>query len=890
MYDAFKDPEANSTGAVVGGEQQPADLLPPALQAQQQVQEQPQQQQMVATSQHIRHQRRFHQQLSGPTNHQQQRQQQQYSGLQQLQPVVCSFQRVHLLQRIAGISSWTAAAAVLQQQQHSMQAEHIALLWSCLTPKLQAQQQAAARRASSRATAPQDRQPLPQHSATLHPDVQQQVQVQQAVMQRMSPLTGQFASSMGPQAMVATLQGLAAAAAAGRVSPGAAPAVAAGDVCMALDRQLQQLLQQQLLQVAGSCSPQQLATCLSSCQQLGWCCHTHSSGSSSQSVCQYCAMVLQEGSKGQLGAQLVAGSLSSTAAAHLVHSLAGCVAEQSLQRTQQQDQQQQDSPQEQPLARLLDTGAAAAAFAVVSDMLPQLADSACRVLAQGAGASVAVAELSGIGSSSGADGLSDPLLAAAVCSLQAFALLQHMPDPSALEQLLADLQPHVAAGSRLDSPQLLSLLLSCQQLGIEPWPEWLHDCYSALSSSSSSGMQGLGPGQLLQLLGVLGGMTNLQPSRRLLHQLAKMTAVHCSSYSLQQLASLPAGLQALGFRPEPYWLTDYYVATGRALLGAQQQQGLRPRAGRQKQRKQSSLQQQQQEGPVVSAAGLAQMLSGVGWLATAAPPGPWLQAVEAALLEAAAWEASWQQQQQEQQQQQHQGTGKHASQHASSFGQRGGVLQGGADVLHARMPGQFGKADRPQLWLPPACAAVVARVLGQWGHTPCSKLQEVLSVSLQDQHTSGSGGGGGTGDDAAAAEPAPAVAVSADQSGSGLSNSAGSSSGSSWHGAELMPGDSVVSAVVGRSSADVQQPHAVGSSDGTFSFDSDEQLDWLQGLEVPSAAVPAVVVEGESMAHQLAELSLAGRLGRGRPLAKSWYRSKLLQLVKGSRQKHALVL
>jgi hypothetical protein len=534
-------------------------------------------------------------------------------------------------------------------------------------------------------------------------------------------------------------------------------------------------------------------------------------------------------------------------------------------------------------------------------MLPQLADSACRVLAQGAGASVAVAGLSGNGSSSNGDGLSDPLLAAAVCSLQAFALLQHMPDPSALEQLLADLQPHVAAG-RLGSPQLLSLLLSCQQLGIEPWPEWLHDCYSALSSSSS-GMQGLGPGQLLQLLGVLGGMTNLQPSRLLLHQLAKMTAVHCSSYSLQQLASLPAGLQALGFRPEPYWLRDYYVATGRALLGAQQQQGWRPRAGRQKQRKQSSL-QQQQEGPVVSAAVLAQMLSGVGWLATAAPPGPWLQAVEAALLEAAAWEASWQQQQQHHH---HQGTGKHAAQHASGFGQRGGVLQGCAGVLHARMPDQFGKADRPQPWLPP-CAAVVARVLGQWGHTPCSKLQEVPSVSLQDQHTSGSGGGGGTGDDSAlllaAAEPAPAAAVSADQSGSGLSSSGGSSSssssgsssgssssGSSWHCAELMPGDLVVSAVVGRSSADVQRPHAVGSSDSTISFDSDEQLDWLQGLEVPSAAVPAVVVEGESMAHQLAELSLAGRLGRGRPLAKSWYRSKLLQLVKGSRQKQpALVL
>jgi hypothetical protein len=479
-------------------------------------------------------------------------------------------------------------------------------------------------------------------------------------------------------------------------------------------------------------------------------------------------------------------------------------------------------------------------------------------------------------------GVSDAALGAAVCSLQAFALLQHMPDPGRLEQLLADLQPHIAANG-LSAQQQLAVLQACHELGVEPWPEWLRDCYSSLADRA----QDLQPQQLPQLLSVLQDITSLQPSRALLHQAAKMTAVHCSRYSLQQLAGLPSGFKHLGFRPQPYWLKDYVSASMQLLVQQQKQRKGRLAAVGSS----SSSSPQQQQG--ASAAVLAELVAGVGWLSVAAPPAPWLQAVEQALLHAAAREAQQQPQRQ-----------THQRCHSSNSNSGGSVR------------------------LPPACAAVVSRVLAQWGHIPCGQLQQVLFASLQDQHTTGPGGGAGAGagrssssSSALATASAPAATgslkASATGNAQGPSSSSFSSSSSSSGveqgvtavhtlGAHVRSAGvaaagcgalklqvaerlaALSSAPSSSSSTERHQPdqqHQADSGPVFVSSSSDLSPFWdCEQLDVDCGSGQRLAAQLDledscKTVSQLTRLPSAAQL-QGKPAGRYWYRSKLLQLVK----------
>jgi hypothetical protein len=820
--------------------------------------------------------------------------------------------------------------------------------------------------------------------------LQEQLQVQQYVVQQLCSLTVQHASSMQPQALTASLQALAAAAGAGKFAaaacrvntqPGAAAAAvesgpqAAAYGTVSTDEQLLPLLQQQLLQVAASCTPQQLAACLRSGQQLGRCQRNSSSdswGGSGNQQCCFCGLVLQAASRGQLGQALTAGSISSWSAAQLLHSLAGCAAAHTLGSQAQElalNQQQQHFQQQQGQFDVVQ-GAPAPADVAAAAVLQQLADTACHVLmpagkAQGhqqhsAGASALVY----MPPSSDAANC-DAALSAAVCSMQAFALLQHMPDPACLEQLLSDLQPHVAA-CRLDAEQLLTVLQACCDLGVEPWPEWLQECYDSLTNSLQS-LQPQQPQQLLQLVAVLSSITNLQPSQLLLHQLAKMTAVYCSRYSLQQLASLPSGFRDLGFRPEPYWLKDHLAATAALLIPQQQlqqqeqQQQTLGQRSRSRTRKHSSAaaavsqEQQQQQAvqtsPVASAAVLTELLAGVGWLSVSPPPVPWLRSVEQALLAAAAAEV-----QQTQQQQQLHGTTLQTQQ------QQG-------EVQHSQQQGQLVHAQQllPQLGdvhalveatpaprLPVGCASVVCGVLAQWGHTPCPQLQQVLSESLMGDASSteprdGGGPGGSRASMGASADtsggsvPAAAAAAVAGadtidgllmrQGGVASSSSSRSSSSllvpTDHHGFASPPTTSELgslhqwSSTMQDLSAQSQMSAAVAAAamqevEGCSTLTNTPSItyDWpssydgvMPGLANPEAddtpgfwqgdalltLVPDAKYQEQQCEHHGSSSGSRGSSSRqvskvtfdtqprAKPLVKSWYRSKLLQLLKGSK-------
>lgn len=674
---------------------------------------------------------------------------------------------------------------MLQEEHSSLQADHVALLWSRLLPKLQAQQLAAADRARREGPAQQrrsDRQPQ---------RLQQQVQMQLGVLQELVGLTGRFACSMAPQSLLAALQGLAAAAAAGKVVAATGEGVVAPlhTQAVQLDRQVLQALRQQLVQVAGSCSPQELAGCLTSGQQLGWCDQQQhpSAGTSSgsQGPCQCCWSVLHEASKGQLGVLLQSGGLTSFAAAHLLHGLAGCTHAAAGSEAVLTPQLELPSAQQQ---------VPGAAVRTNSTLVQQLVDRALLVATPAQPAAA----------------VTDAALGAVVCSLQAAALLQHMPDADCLEQLLADLQPHLAAG-RLVAQQQLAVLQSCHEFGVEPWPEWLQDCYGNLANS----LQDLQPQQLLQLLHVLTATTNLQPSHVLLHQVAKMTAMHCSRYSCQQLAGLPSALQQLGFRPQLYWLKDY-IAASTALLTA--------------------VQQEQQVPCVASAAVLAEMLSGVGWLSAAPPPRAWLQVMEQALLDAAAAEAPRQQQQ-------------HYGQHVPAQSQQPQQQQ-----QHSRSSSR--QHGRSSCRLPAGCAAVVARVLDQWGYTPGKQLQQVLAASLQDPHSTGPGGGAGDGDSSGAHAPADtAAAATAAADLSQQQQSPGRAVAVEHHMMHQLP-------------EPAPEPYSFAAAGH---WEVEQLMDMGRGL--------GQVQESRGFA--------AASQGRSKPCVRNrlWYRSKLLQLVKG--QQHS---
>jgi len=951
IFDAFEsDAEISSTAPAAGGEApaQPSAAHSAAAKAQQQHEnvlshEQQQQHAAVLPPQHHRHQRRFSQQLAGTVlqhHHQQHQHMQQQSGLQQLQPVVRTFHHVHLLQRIAGINSWVAAAAVIQQEHSSLCAEHVALLWGRLTPKLQGQQQAAVGRALRHASAPHGVTAGVPHSAQQGQQLPQQQHQQQQVIQELCRLTAQYACCMEPQALTMTLQGLAAAVAAGRaavplVAAGAAGPTAAAPAsvraghsfgpaptacgCVQLDRELPELLQQQVLQQAGSCSPYQLAACLSSGQQLGWCCSSSSSSGSS------CLSVVEAASQGQLGRLLQAGTLSSMSAAQLLHCLAGC------------------TPARQQAHTAWQPTAAAAVAAVAEPLLQQqslqaslvvqqLADQACDVLgslgqqdtpgdlstsspldspastansttrppAAAAAAPGATADGAYSSSSHSSQGLGPVLsseVAAAVCSIQAFAVLQQLPDPDRLEGLLSDLQPHIEAG-RLDGEQLLLLLKSCHTLGVEPWPEWLHGCYNSLSDN----LHALQPLQLLQLVAVLQHVTNLQPSPELLHRLAKMTAVHSSRYSLQQLASLSSGFKQLEFRPEPYWVKDFFTASTGLLQQQPQQQQRQTRLLRSSSSRSSSSSSQQEVAgmPAAAVPVLVEMLSAVGWLSAASPPAAWLTAMELALLAAASWDAAHLQQQSQQQ------------------------LVGGAAV-DARLP-----ADS---------AAVVVRVLAQWQHRPSRQLQVVLdNSSLQDQGQRGGQGpgGGGAGSDAEQqqghAGPSRVATAAADEAAAGAhsplvngaSSSSGSSNGSSngssqsssrgvLHGASVIraPENNPPAAAAAAADVDACGPQGEASTPATGGFNNNSTADGPFAAVGPfPTSVPLhhrsrLVFGSTDLEHLSQEVKLVQQQDielvdsdaamllvhlpaqlqsmQRRSSKAKWYRSRLVQLLKGAK-------
>lgn len=145
---------------------------------------------------------------------------------------------------------------------------------------------------------------------------------------------------------------------------------------------------------------------------------------------------------------------------------------------------------------------------------------------------------------------------------------------------------------------------------------------------------------------------------------------------------------------------------------------------------------------------------------------------------------------------------------------------------------------------------MVARVLDQWGYTPGKQLQQVLAASLQDPHSTGPGGGAGDG--ASSGAHAPAATTAADHSQQ-----------------QQLPGRAVAVEhhMMHQLLEPAPEPHSFAAAGH---WEVEQLMDMGRGL-------------GQVQESRGASASQ----GRSKPCVRNrlWYRSKLLQLVKG--QQHS---
>jgi hypothetical protein len=679
---------------------------------------------------------------------------------QTLETACPSHRSVQLLQQVGLVRSWSAAHCLLLQHAAELQQAHIGLLWWQLLPKLRQQQQRQQRQQQLPWAARQaggSKHRLQQHGLDGN-IIQQQAEQQQQVLQCLCKVTEQQVSSLTPQSLAYTMQGLAAAVSAGAVTrsdeqqqqqqqqvPGpqlekGRPAsmnhtVVASAAAVQLLPELPLLLWARLQAVAGCCTARQLAHCLEAGQLLGWqLAKQHSSSSSnsgdSSSTGLCCWPVLEQASAGLLGSGLLLPSQqqqqqqqeqqqqeehrllwSSQEAGQLLHALAGYVKQQRLQAAKlpvppQQQQSQQLLPRAQAQHPLVPGS-------TMHSMLQCLVDQACDWPAQSAfGSSLgqgvthvhtahsrkldtADADASAdAGSSSSNSELQSACSAISEADLSAVICSLQA---AALLQLLPGPTRLEALLAELE-PQLQAVparqLLQLLQACTDLGVEPWDSWLCSCYASLEVGLQRLQPQELLQLLQLLPHVSRLQPSGELLAGLAKMMAVHAGRCSWRQLAALPLSLAAVGYRPEPYWLKDY-VAASSAHMARQQQQ--------QQQQQQQTLWRAQQRVQL-----LVDMLLGVAWLSAASrsPPSAWVAQVEQQLLAALT-----------------------AVQRVPGISVRN-LPSGAAAVagyaLGLQQQQQQQQQQRPLL---AETAAVVLAAFQQLHHTPSEELQQLLSHS-----------------------------------------------------------------------------------------------------------------------------------------------------------------
>lgn len=606
-----------------------------------------------------RQQRRYRQRhRTGHAALQYQEQQPQPLGVaeqQPWQPIDHSWQYVQLLKQAALVHSWSGALRVLEQQQHLQQA-HVGLLWWQLKPRLQARQHAAAAHGAAAAWDNRGSNDPHRTSSSCPPQRVRQV------LHHLSNLTQQHVSSMSPQSLSYTLQGIASAIATGDVMLGGA---AVQQSCLTegssgrginsssvtepfVSEGLIRQLWGRLLEVANSCTAQQLARCLEGGKHLGW----HLGTSSSPSVL-CCWPILEAACSGLLVARVCShqhhhqhvqqqrqdcACWSSSEAGELLVALAQLM-------THRQDQHQ---PMQQHAAehfqvdqhQHLHAKAWQQQHPAVHQLVQKLLVRACQLtappvsvtsLGQGVIYTYNPGGIDWFSRRSSVPQLCNPAdvrhLQAAVAALQSAAVLGVLPDPQQLEQLVAMLEPHLGS---LPPNQVLQALSALLQMHVEPWETWLKACLSSLES----GMQLLSPEQLLQLLLLLPHVRTVQPSQQLLQGLAKLSAVHCCRYSWKQLAALPGGFVAVGHRPPAYWFKDYLAASTTCLQQRQQQEleQEQPAAGSKQQQLEIKQQQQGLHQHVEGVHHHIAALVGVSRLSPPPVPAAWLSAVEAQLI------------------------------------------------------------------------------------------------------------------------------------------------------------------------------------------------------------------------------------------------------------------
>lgn len=147
-------------------------------------------------------------------------------------------------------------------------------------------------------------------------------------------------------------------------------------------------------------------------------------------------------------------------------------------------------------------------------------------------------------------------------------------------------------------------------------------------------------------------------------------------------------------------------------------------------------------------------------------------------------------------------------------------------------------------------------MLDQWGYTPGKQLQQVLAASLQDPHSTGPGGGAGDGDSSGAHAPADtAAAATAAADLSQQQQSPGRAVAVEHHMMHQLP-------------EPAPEPYSFAAAGH---WEVEQLMDMGRGL--------GQVQESRGFA--------AASQGRSKPCVRNrlWYRSKLLQLVKG--QQHS---
>jgi len=152
--------------------------------------------------------------------------------------------------------------------------------------------------------------------------------------------------------------------------------------------------------------------------------------------------------------------------------------------------------------------------------------------------------------------------AAAAAVLQALSVLACAPQlllppprQAAAQVVLEVLEQHMQA---LDGTQLAAAAVALDQLGIEPWEDWLRDLHAALAQPGAP-MQL--PGALV--CGVLCALPHLgaPPPDALVADLARALSGRLCECSARQIAAAPVALLALRHQPQRYWLDAYWTAS-----------------------------------------------------------------------------------------------------------------------------------------------------------------------------------------------------------------------------------------------------------------------------------------------------------------------------------------